>query len=76
MTEIAFIEGTFEDARIAVNNSSNIGTFELTELAEKAGLDPKTAHQLVATIQAATKKQLMKELRKQTENMLYWVERA
>jgi hypothetical protein len=74
--EKALIEGTFEDLVSEINKSGVTTTHWMCELAEKAGLDAKTAYQLVSTIQVATKKQLMAELRKQTENMLYLVERV
>lgn len=70
------ISGTFEEAIEAINNSDNTEHFYLVGLVQKAGVDPRTANQLVNAIKIATKKQLMKEAHKQTENMLYWVERA
>ena len=72
----ALVNGTFEEAIEAVNSSVSVGYYDLLELTQKAGLDGKTTHKLVSAIQEATKKQLMAELKKQTENMLYWVERV
>jgi hypothetical protein len=74
--EKSLLFGTFEEANTAVVEDESAGIYELTQLAVLAGLDEKTAYQLVSTCAAVTKRQVFKEVKKHTETLLYFVERV
>lgn len=62
--------------RRILNSDIGASQLELKRLAVEAGLDKKTAHLLVSAVVAATKKSVIAEVRRQVDNLVYWVERA
>lgn len=74
--ENALLFGTFEEARLAILGGDDISQYELQQLAVKAGLGEEMAHLVVTAVMVATKKRVFAEVKKQTDNLLYWVERV
>lgn len=68
--------GDFADARQALIESDDVSHHELKQLAMMTGIDETTAFLLVDAIEKATKKRVFAEVKKQTDNLLYWVERV
>lgn len=74
--ETALLFGTFKEARQAILEGDDISQYELKQLAVKAGLDEPTAYLLVTAIMEVSKKKMFAEVKKQTDSLLYWVERV
>jgi hypothetical protein len=68
--------GDFADARQKLVESDEVSQYELKQLAMMTGIDETTAFLLVDAIEKITKKRVFAEVKKQTDSLLYWVERV
>lgn len=68
--------GDFSSARQAIMESDDVSQHELKQLAMMTGIDETTAYLLVTAVTVATKKRVFAEVKKQSDNLLYWVERV
>jgi soluble P-type ATPase len=65
----------FNELYEAILTNSDATPFNLYQLAEAAGIDREVAYKLIDAAMAVKKAQIVKEVKKQTESMVYWVER-
>jgi soluble P-type ATPase len=65
----------FNELYEAILTNSDAAMFDLCELAEAVGIDQEVAYKLINAAMAVKKAQIVKEVKKQTESMVYWVER-